>query len=138
MNRDKLSRFLLCSCTQDKFVMVLIPDTHICQQNKSFTLTNFWFRESLIARYRQSAKSCYHDGKNNAAIPSSVKIGKKWQFYYIYNRIAEKSHFYDHPFLISKKNIGKIFPTSCLCMFSLPPFITPLLLGESNDPGLKL
>ena len=42
-----------CSCTQDKFVLVVAPalrsaqGARICTQFKSCTLTNFWLRDSL-------------------------------------------------------------------------------------------
>jgi len=35
------------SCTQDKFVMPLHPDTRICTQFKFCCVTDFWLRDSL-------------------------------------------------------------------------------------------
>jgi hypothetical protein len=43
-----LSRFLLSSCTQDKFVMVLAPGhAHLNPIKIIYTLTVFWLRDSL-------------------------------------------------------------------------------------------
>jgi hypothetical protein len=52
--RDRLSHgFCFCSCTQDKFVMVLSPrHAHLLAIKIQYTLTVFWLRDSLYPRFR--------------------------------------------------------------------------------------
>ena len=47
------SQFLLCSCSQDKFVLVLTPGhAHLFAIKFQYTLTVFWLRDKL---YRDTA-----------------------------------------------------------------------------------
>ncbi len=61
-----LSRFLLSSCTQDKFVMVLTPGhAHLLAIKLRYTLTVFWLRSTL---YRDTAP----------VLPTSIVTGDKF------------------------------------------------------------
>ena len=61
-----LSRFLLSSCTQDKFVMVLAPGhAHLLAIKFQYTLTVFWLRSAL---YRDTAP----------VLPTSFVTGDKF------------------------------------------------------------